>query len=260
MLVRICFCILLTTLTATAQNTPPTFGDIDPIFIEPFVDEGLNDPEFNAFRMRLINAVEARDIETVLSMSSPDIFLQGGWTPSPEDQGRERFRMNLAGEIESEGMPPEEITELYWQQLAQVLRLGGHFDEETMVDGKPTQFKAPYHADSRIHSHFNFENIGNGRRYTDGYSELFSISHNAPLYETTSDDAEIIGRLHYGEAVYNDENSSEYDPKAPMMRILRSNGQIGYVRKDQVRAWLNFYVNIRKVDDVWMLVAFAAEF
>ena len=87
------------------------------------VDEAARDPEFFAFRARLIVAVANRDTEFLYSVLSPRIKNNFGG-----DGGIDEFKQQWR---------PEAADSKLWSTLADVLALGGKFDESK-------NFWAPY--------------------------------------------------------------------------------------------------------------------
>lgn len=103
------------------------------------VDEAVQDPSLQAFRLRMLEALAARDLDTVLAHVQPDVVNDG------VKQGREQFGVQWRI---SEGAPD------LWQALAGVLAAGGLYarslygndGEAACADSRSTgpTFSAPY--------------------------------------------------------------------------------------------------------------------
>src|SRR5688572_13796382 len=87
------------------------------------VDEAAKDPDFLAFRTRLIDIVARRDTASLLALVHPDIRASFG-SHSGIASFVELWKLDKPG------------SEL-WKELGAVLKLGGSFDG-------PTSFTAPY--------------------------------------------------------------------------------------------------------------------
>ena len=89
----------------------------------PFVDEGVSDPDFSAFRERLVRVAKRRDFQSLRSMVHPGIIVgfAGG-------KGRNEFLSKLRDEP---GL---------WERMIILLRQGGRFIHE---EGRRV-FYAPY--------------------------------------------------------------------------------------------------------------------
>ncbi|MGI9368771.1 MAG: SH3 domain-containing protein, partial [Ruegeria sp.] len=94
----------------------------------PPVDEAVNDPTLLAFRDSLLEQVAARDIDAVIAMACPDIYLSHGGNGGPEE-----FRANLT--VDPETLPDEQrdqadkMRDAYWLALQDTLSQPGYFDD-----------------------------------------------------------------------------------------------------------------------------------
>lgn len=146
---------------ATTTSSAPAPAPAAPVVSGPklaFVDEAAEDPTFAAYRDRLLAAVRARDIKTVLALSDPNVrtsFGGGG--------GRADLEQALQEEV--------------WGELEQILSLGG-----TFRDG---MFWAPYVYSAWPDSHDAFESLA---VIADDVSLRRSADASAPAIATLSRD------------------------------------------------------------------------
>lgn len=82
--------ILLAAAATSVIATPALAQDRLPTGAFPYEDHGAEDPSFAAFRAQLLRAAHRRDVEALLALSRPDIFLGFGG-----DAGRADFRRML---------------------------------------------------------------------------------------------------------------------------------------------------------------------
>lgn len=234
--------------TSFAQNTNQSFEPIHQSFIAPFVDQGADDPEFSAFRNRLLEAVRARDVEGVISLTAPDISL--GWSEDASEVtgDLEQFRMDLTG-IYNGVRGSQRVTDNYWRELERVLTLGGVF---TSANEK-TVFHAPFSINSYPTRDFNFELYGYDRgEFDEIWHEFHVISEDAFLLSAPTNTHEMEVQLHFGEVVFllSAFKTAEY------LKILRTNGQVGYVHETDIRRWFNFDAMFEKIDGEWKMTSF----
>lgn len=127
-IIRLLPCLLLGVLLA-APMTPSlavdVYGRMTP------VDEGAGDPEFAAFRARLIEAVEQRDAAYVLSVTPETLDTGSLIDEYGADLGRQALELGWM----PESIPVEQWD--LWPALADILANGGRFVE-------PGKFCAPY--------------------------------------------------------------------------------------------------------------------
>ncbi|WP_319558326.1 SH3 domain-containing protein [Thiomicrorhabdus sp.] len=91
----------------------------------PPVDQSFRYADLQDFRNHLLNSVTARDTESVISMTTRDIYLSHGG-----HSGHDDLRQMLKAET-------------YWADLERAIRLGGVFGEKEELRNK-APFYAPY--------------------------------------------------------------------------------------------------------------------
>ena len=189
--------------------------------IVPFTDEGQQDPDFAAWRAELMLDVIARDADAVAEKADENIKLSFGG-----DSGRETLMAWL-----TEGEAPE----TYWQELEEVLSLGGTFDGEDA-------FTAPYT--------FTAELPGN----LDPFSTAFVLGHETPVREGSAPDSFEIARV--TGAVVETIGAEDFD--APYRQIRRADGSEGYVEARFLRSVVDYRALFNKLDGEWRMTAFIA--
>ena len=203
------------------------------------VDEAQEVPSFASYRAEFLAAVTARDIPRVLEFVSPDVHLSFGG-----DVGHDAFvyfltvpEDSLLSEYRDEA---EDMREDYWNALTEVLRLGGQFEE-----GK-TAFSAPYTWSLDI----DLPEI-----YTP-YETLFVMGTDVPLRKGRSGLSRVIARMDH-EVLLLDWNELD-GKKKRFLKVTRGDGQVGYVRADQVKSAVDYRARFERGDDGWTMVMFLA--
>ena len=94
-------------------------------------DEAARDPEFFAFRARLLIALQQKDVDFLYSIVAADILNSFGG-----DGGLDEFKTTWR---------PEEPTSRLWATLTEILALGGQFQQPDPAAGYGSKmFAAPY--------------------------------------------------------------------------------------------------------------------
>jgi hypothetical protein len=196
------------------------------------VDEAAGDPEFRVFRDNLLAAVIAEDIDAVTTVAHPDIKLSFGG-----DYGRSAFA-DLLSANESFN------TLTYWQELEEVLRLGGVFRD----DGT---FCTPYTFCLDVPA-------CKGCGPVDPFEILIATVEKAPIYAAPDAASEIVATVGY--AVVRVLDSNEY----PWNRIeLRSEtGEVsaeGFVLPPEFRSPVDYRAIFEKQKSgEWQMTVFIA--
>ena len=177
------------------------------------VDEAGEVPEFAAWREGLIDAVRRRDTEAVVALADPNISLSYG-----DSDGHDTFRAWL------NGMPNASWTgEYYWQQLEQVLTLGGTWEDRD--DGK-RHFCAPYTYTAELPPEMDLFDV------------LMVVEPDAPLYSGPSAEEPVVATLDYDIATITDNPGMDPDqPEKPYWIGIRTadGAHEGYVDSRAVR-------------------------
>ena len=235
---------LVLTLPATAQQSPG--GPI-----APFVDQGPEDGAFLAFRDRLLAAVIAQDINMIVTMSSPNIFLEFRGEGTPGRVGHTAFRQNLIGEGENTSGPlllygqnaPDILRQArqaaYLDALENALRGGGTFGDDN------ASFTAPYLSQVNIHG-----------PDVSAYDAYFTTFEGTALFDRPSIWGAATARLPYGEAV--DLIAPAYGTR--FFEIRRANGDTGFVDEQHLRPWLGYAAVFARQNGAWSMTAFNWQF
>lgn len=188
------------------------------------VDQAAQDPDFLAFRDRLLAAVRRRDVDAVVAVATPDIKLSfgGGY-------GREQFRQNLVADDNGAGGS-------YWEELEWALKLGGVFDGE---HGR--QFCTPYVSCNGTHQCTD----------CDPFEYLVAISGRAPVYAAANTGASVLAHLSY-------ELVTLIDYGEPWRQVRLQDGRTGYVTFPDFRSPIGYRTYFEQRDGRWQMRIFIA--
>ena len=156
--------LALGAFTSIADASPPP--PRAPVF--PPVDQAARDPAFLDFLENLRTLVRARDADAVAAHADPDIKLSFGGA-----YGRESFHQSLSENPTFGGAS-------YWQELQQVLDLGGVFDA-------PDAFCTPYIFCLPIPDCAT----------CDPYETLVAVEANAPIHAAPDAGSKIVATVSY---------------------------------------------------------------
>jgi hypothetical protein len=196
------FALAVASSLASAEPVPP-------------VDEGPSNPEFAAFRAELIAIVEARDLARLEPILHPDIRISFGSGGG---------RADAVAEFQSD---PER-----WEELAEVLRLGGKFEE-------PTRFVAPYTFLVEVE---------------DPYSAAVVTGSNVNVRASPSTTSAVLGQLTYETVELGGEPFGTRD----WLQVKLPGGGEGYVREDFIRLILDYRAGFVLEGGEWLMQFFLA--
>lgn len=164
------------------------------------VDEAPQDPALVAFRDRLLDAVERRDIDAVVAMADPNIHLSYGG-----DHGRDTLRTLLEGVDE---MPWS--GEAYWQELETALALGGSILQ--FGEDRGPVFCAPYTFFAELAPDM------------DPFETVLVIGDAVALRSSPDTDGAVVALLDHDVAqiVANSPGYNPDDPLAPYWLLVRT--------------------------------------
>jgi hypothetical protein len=197
------------------------------------VDEAQSSPHFLAFRERLIEAVEDRDVAFLVSHATEDIKLGFGG-----DDGRAAFEDKLT--LSKDDLAPEyadhvdTIREEYWHALETVLRMGGRFETNE-------RFIAPYTTGVDIGPD------------ADAFTTWFVIADDVPLRTHASPRSEVITML-----AYDIVTAEAPEPGAEFVEIHTDDGKTGYVEASHLWSAVGYRASFELVDGEWMITSFLA--
>lgn len=198
------------------------------------VDEGASDPEFRAYREKLLAAVHERDERSLIALVAPDIFLSFGGG----EQGAGAFRTTFKlWSRESE----------IWGELEEILTKGGVFRD---ITAERRQFCAPY-----VFSSFPDE--------YDGFMNVAVTEPAAPLRAEPRNDATVLATLSYEivkPALFQPpELNGENNEKAPEWRKVETfDGITGYVRESAIRSPIDYRACFEPRDGAWAMTVYVA--
>ena len=187
---------LLLLAVAAAQPAPKLYP----------VDEGPQDPGFQAFRRRLLEALRRHDKDFVMGLLDPAVKVSFGPDDGPQ------------GFAEHWGLDRPASSRL-WTELTTILSLGGRLQR----DGDRTEFCAPY-----ISTHF-----------PDGWDPLeyaAIVASNVIVRSRPAPSAPAIARLSF-DIVRTEAPASETQA---WMKIVTPDGHPGYVARRYVRSPIDY--------------------
>ena len=199
----------------------------------PPVDEAQTNEGFLAYREKLLKAVVARDVDTILSLADEDIHLSFGGSA-----GHAAFREFL--EVDPETFAPEfrheapAMRERNWTDLETVLRMGGVFNSEG-------QFIAPYT--------FAIDPPAEW----DTFEVMIVTGSGVALRKRPIKYAEVVGRLDYDVVRH-----LHWVSGTNYVEIARADGSTGFVHRGYLRSLVDYRAIFRKTDSGWKMGTFIA--
>jgi hypothetical protein len=213
---------------AEAQPTSTAESDVrsaclpGPAILCP-VDEGHSDASFNAFRQEILGVIFGRNHKALLKYVDPAIRTSFG-----DEGGVDEFRRTWK---------PDSPESALWDELAEILRLGGSF----IGEGEDRTFWAPYVYSAWPEDYDPFEHVA----ATSGGVSVRDRPDAAARAVATADWAILQLR---GEG-----------PASESWRSVRTHGgQQGYVEAAAVRSPIDYRAGFRRVGGEWRLVVFVA--
>ncbi|MEO0750526.1 MAG: hypothetical protein AAFY25_01875 [Pseudomonadota bacterium] len=199
----------------------------------PPVDEAEKDDSFVTYRAALITAVVARDIDSIITMTTDDILLSFGGA-----EGHDALRAFL--EVDADQFSPEQkheapaLRERNWAELETVLRLGGLF----RADGT---FVAPYT--------FAAEQPND----MDPFEVMFITGDGVALRDRPIRFGEVLTRLNYDVVTFRN-----WVTGTQFVELEMADGTKGFVHRDFARFLLDYRAIFAKSDGVWKMTHFIA--
>jgi hypothetical protein len=203
-------------------------------FDAPLVDEAGQDPALLAVRETLLQAIAARDVDTVLAHTCPDIQISFGG-----DGGHDALRWYLEVPFEPRHAEQRErisqrLNEA-WLSLENVLRLGGRMTG----DG---QFWAPYSWNVELPERF------------DPLESFFVVGSGIPLRESGDANSKLLLRLDYEVVTLRG-----YTAESGYLPVTLGNGARGYIHSDYLRSAVDYRANfVRDDEGNWKMCTFIA--
>lgn len=184
----------------------------------PPVDESASDPSFLAFKVRLLGALDRKDLGTLLKAVDPKIRSSFGG-----EDGVPGFRRHWKLDRPAQSK--------VWTELATVLRLGATKDE--------TEFIAPY-----VFTKFP--------QTLDAYSHAAVIRPAAVLRKAPSASSAKVATLEYNIVQFLE------NPSGTWRHVRTSDGATGWIHEGDIRSPLAYRAFFEKRDGQWKLTAFIA--
>lgn len=184
----------------------------------PPVDESATDPSFLAFKVRLLAALERKDLPALLRVVDPKIRTSFG-----EGDGIPTFRRHWKLDRPAQSK--------VWNELAAVLRLGVTRDE--------TEFIAPY-----VFTKFP--------QTLDAYSHAAVIRPAAVLRKTPNASAPKVATLDYHLVTLLGQ------PVKGWRQVRTAEGATGWLPERDLRSPLDYRAFFEKRGGAWKLTAFVS--
>jgi hypothetical protein len=181
------------------------------------------DGDFMSFLSEMRSAVEARDIEAILSRSTSDIFLSFG-----SQGGHDVLRRLLSD--------PQAATS-YWQELKAVLQLPA-------ARGAEGLHCAPY---------FTCMNLPQEAGLIEPFDTAFIVSKDVSVFAEPDAAAAPLMKLSFDVV-----KVLEFAEDPDWVRIALPGGEAGYVRSSTFRTLFDFRASFEKIEGFWLMTSFVA--
>lgn len=196
------------------------------------VDEATKDPEFAAFRKRLIEAVEKKDAKHLESVLAPDVMSEVGGEP-----GAKNFK-----DVWAYDSPTSE----FWRDLRDVLALGGAFGQ---TEHGTKIFTAPYTTVRFPKDLYEWDIAAvtgekvNVRKEPNSKAEVVaSLSHD--IVRADWDQSTVKEKVGGDEYLW--------------VKVELADGRTGYVYGKYLRGPMDVFAQFEKRDGRWYLTSFLA--
>jgi hypothetical protein len=188
------------------------------------VDEAEREPSFYHFRLRLITAIEQKDVKALLNFVSESVAM------SVLDKSKIGKPAFIKEWHLDNGRPRDSAV---WEDLREVLRNGGGFNGH--------DFEAPY-VFGRWPERFP-------------HLDFYAVTaRKAPVYKTASEDSRVLETLHQEIVGRFDELPNPIGWRA----VRTASGVTGYMRADDLRSPLGWRALFQKENGEWKLKLFGS--
>lgn len=218
-------------LLLTALLCGPAFADRQSF---PPVDQAAQDPSLVAFRDALLAKVAARDVEAVVAMTCPDIYLSHGGNGGPDEL---RANLTLDPETLSEEYRKDADAqrEAYWSDLENTLSQPGYFDDEG-------EFWMPHQWQITLPASL------------DPFAAYFVTGSDVALRQSSDRNAPTLGLISHEIAIVHD-----YQDGSDYQRVLLTDGTQGYMHSDYLWSMTGHRAAFLKSDaGAWQLCTFVS--
>ncbi len=201
----------------------------------PPIDEAVEAPGFFVYRMRMIEAVGARDTTALFEMMADDVRISFG-----DAGGRSGFR-----EMWTPSHPDSEV----WELLGRVLGGGGRYEEG------PFTLDTEQEATARFVAPYYFAAFA-GERY-DPFQHGVILDESVPVREKPEPDAPAIDTLSF--AIVRVPNFMPHETQAGnWVRVELSDDRFGYVPARRVASPIGYRAVFHRIDGQWLMTSFVA--
>lgn len=197
-------------------------------------DEAAQDPSLVVFRKDLQKAVTDRDVERVVAVACPDIYLSHGGSGGPTEL---RQNLTLPPETldESNRDQADALREAYWNDLAKTIASAGYFDDEGEF-WMPTQWRIPLPADLDPFDTYFID----GTRV----SLREGPSRNSPILKTLSHELVTV---------------PTFNPEQDYQSVLLADETNGYMHRDFLWSMVGHRAAFVKTPEgIWQLCTFVS--
>ena len=196
------------------------------------VDEAAHDPEFFAFRARLLAALQNRDTNFLYGIVAPDILNSFGGDGGP-DEFKEHWK-------------PEQPASELWSTLTEILALGGKFRKTDPAQGYGSKmFIAPYV--------FAVESDG-----YDPFEYGVTVGHGVRVREQASRTSAVLATLDFDVIRVTDwKHLPDADGRSWIAIQLRD-GRRGYVAAEFIRSRITYRAIFVFREGRWLLKTLVA--
>ena len=213
----------------TVSDEYPNFGGPNDVKLE-LVDEAGENASLTRFRDELLVSVKRKDLVFLKEHINKNIKYSFG-----ENDGRKGF-------LREWGFDTNPNESRFWDELREVLTLGGTFNE-----GK-TIFTAPY-----IFTEFP-EKI-------DAFQHVAIIDKNVKVYSEPDLDSKIIGKLDYSIVRVLDRNVNSSNTKGVSngwLKVENFSGEAGFVLAKYTRSPIDYRASFQNIGGAWEMMFFVA--
>ncbi len=196
----------------------------------PPVDQAADDTTLVAFRNELLEMIASRDIEAVVDLACPDIYLSHGGTGGPLE-----LRANLTETSDSSSDGTVGQTDLYWDALQETLSQPGYFDDLG-------EFWMPHQWQITLPAAL------------DPFTAYFVTGNRVSLRKEPSRDASILDSISHEVVIVAD-----FQPAAEYQRVRLTDGTTGFMHSDFLWSMVGYRAALVKSDaGQWQLCTFVA--
>jgi hypothetical protein len=197
------------------------------------IDEAAQDPEFFAFRARLLVALQQKDAVFLYDILAADILNSFGG-----DGGIEEFKAQWKA---------EEPTSKVWLTLTDVLALGGQFQSPNDWSGGARTFVAPYT--------FAVKPSAGAEPFLFG----IVVGRGVRVRQNPTAKSNVLATLSFDVVRVTDwAPKSDGGPEGGWIAVELTNGRTGYIASEFIRSSIGYRAIFVNRDGRWLLKALVA--